>query len=181
MPVLTFKKKWVEYFIPQSIVEKLVSLGKETQKTGLEKGVEFCSDAEESEHPTMITGLGKECTGTSCSIKVEDCGDAPSCGCFHTHALMRVKDPQRASYGDLLALLWDAKYTSLPGIGCRIGMTSKGLTSIQCDKVKVIPDDKTMDKMEADYDKFKSYIGEQIIDKRKYFYPTQEIEVDDTE
>lgn len=179
MPRLIFKRGKVEYHIPHGILKKLVELGKESRITGLEKGTELCSISKKR-HPTEITGTGRECTGDSCSIKIEDCGDAPSTGDFHTHPCAEdyVRKPQRASFGDLLYLLWKSKYTASPGLGCRIGVAPRGLSSIQCDKVKRIPNDKEMQSLEMKFDKYSNFLGEEVINKNEYFYPTQEIQID---
>jgi len=179
MPRLIFKKGKVEYHIPHGIIKKLVEMGKESRVSGLEKGTELCGIPKE-EGPTEITGIGRVCTGDSCSVQVKDCGSVPSIGDFHTHPCADgyVREPQRASFGDLLYLLWRAKYSAWPGLGCRIGVTPTGLSSIECDKVKRIPSDEEMQALENKYDECWGRLGEKVINKSKYFYPSQKILID---
>jgi len=180
MPRLIFKKGKVEYYIPHGIIKKLVELGKESRVSGLEKGTELCGKPKK-EGPTEITGIGRVCTGDSCSIEVKDCGSAPSIGDFHTHPYAEDYsgwEPQKASFGDLLYLLWRAKYSAWPGLGCRIGVTPTGLSSIECDKVKKIPSDEEMQALEDKYDEYRWRLGETVIKKSKYFYPSRKIQID---
>jgi len=176
---LIFKKGKVEYYIPHGIIKKLVELGKESRVSGLEKGTELCGKPKK-EGPTEITGIGRVCTGDSCSVQVKDCGSVPSIGDFHTHpcADFYIREPQRASFADLLYLLWRAKYSAWPGLGCRIGVTPSGLTPIECDKVKRIPSDEEMQALEDKYDKYGMRLGEKVIKKSEYFYPTRKILID---
>lgn len=179
MPRLIFKKGKVEYYIPHGIIKKLVELGKESRVSGLEKGTELCGRPKK-EGPTEITGIGRVCTGDSCSVQVKDCGSVPSIGDFHTHPCVDyyVREPQRASFGDLLYLLWRAKYSAWPGLGCRIGVTPSGLSSIECDKVRRIPSDEEMQALEDKYDKYKEFFAEKVINQSKYFYPSRKIQID---
>jgi len=57
-------------------------------------------------------------------------------------------------------------------------VTPTGLSSIECDKVKRIPSDEEMQALEDKYDEYRGRLGETVIKKSKYFYPSRKIQID---
>lgn len=161
---------------PPDITNEILNLALESYDTGLEKGAALCTG---HAHINRVHHLGNKCTGTSCRVKVANCGvERIQLGDFHTHPYDQEQtfDPSDPSWGDLYSMLWKWKYQGGPAIGCRMAITPKRVHPLYCNQPKELPDEQMwqaltnvwqMDKFKAGWDSFPN--------SERYFHKTVKV------
>lgn len=172
MPKVEFDGK--VYEITDRVMDELLLLAGESGRIGLEKGTDLCLTL-----GNIINGIGKTCTGNSCSIKIEDCGMRSSAGGFHTHPYKHIipVHPSAPSWSDMYTILWENKYKGKPGLGCRVGIDPTGIKEMECEHVKEAPTGEWMEALSNVWDMDKGKEGwKKFPHADKYFYPSAFVE-----
>ena len=166
MPEIVFGD--FSYDMSDTVLKELYEMAKKSVKSGLEEGADLCADGR------YINSVGKKCTGSSCQVKISDCGLTPSIGSFHTHPDMADGQP---SWGDLYCLVWGNVYRGKPGLGCQAGTTASGhISSMQCDHIKIPYNDEEARRISVLHEQWKRAWGHDFPDVKERFYPPVFIE-----